>query len=67
MKDEGINVNSKVKTEYKDGKHVEIPGSRTFSVGNISGLNKEQFKKVLDIILEGKKTFEAGVVGAPLK
>lgn len=48
----GFAIDEDIKTEYKDGKNVEI--GREYSIRNLRGLSKEQFKSILDILMEGK-------------
>jgi hypothetical protein len=54
----GFKINTEIKTEYKDGEHIEIPGSRTFSINTIFGLSEKQFKSIIDILMEGKIAIE---------
>ena len=52
---EGITIDFIADFEWKDGEHVEVPGTRTFSIKNLDKLSKEQFKQILDILLKGKE------------
>jgi len=47
-----ISIDEYINTEYKDGKSVEI--GRTYSVKTLRGLTADQFKRILDIVMEGK-------------
>jgi hypothetical protein len=52
----GININTYINTIYDSVKeeHVEDPEGRKYSIEGIRNLSKEQFKRILDILLEGK-------------
>ena len=53
---EGINVGTYVATVFDSEKqeYVEDPTGRKYSIEGIRNLSKEQFKKILDVLLESK-------------
>ena len=55
---EGYEINTETDTDWKDGKHQEIPGTRTYSIRTLRKLSEEQFKSILDILLKDKKVIK---------
>jgi len=56
---EGYKISTEIGTSYEDGKHVEITGTRTYSLRGLNKLTEAQFKGILNILLENTEVLKA--------